>query len=383
MPAPGMGESPMRPGTVPRTPPVDTATASRPAESRATAPTVSAPAWRSWRLRLLMKTEGSQISTPWSRAKRDAPEPDRRTWRPSRITSMARSTGWRTSFKHATPPARSAAPSMTPASSSTSPSAFRQAPMPALRSGSSSLWRAAATPPASAPSPIPAPPRASARSTASPRCGPSAGGTGPPPPQLITRAEVDELRVLRQPGMHLTDPFEHLLRHPAVVRVTLRRGPQLAEVIDLAQVRAEVPAHAEGERHDVLRQRWPEVGQHAIVRRGGAVDRRRAPAVHPQLGETLRQGISQGGSQVLPVLGDHAVAVEVAVGGEVGDDLECALSVLEGARGPLAAIRAIREQTLEHPARARVQVLPPGVGIGKQGRRHHLSLGVWIVFEQA
>src|SRR5260370_31428751 len=51
MPAPGIGASPMRPGSLPLMPPVETATASLPSESRATAPTVSAPVSRCWRLR--------------------------------------------------------------------------------------------------------------------------------------------------------------------------------------------------------------------------------------------------------------------------------------------------------------------------------------------
>src|SRR6266568_7045404 len=182
MPAPGMGESPIRPGSLPLMPPVETATASLPSESRATAPTVSAPVSPCWRLRLLMKTDGSHISTPWSRAKREAPDPESSTWRPSRITSAARSTGWRTSFKHATPPARRAAPSITPASSSTSPSAFRQAPMPAFSMGSSSIWRTAAIAAIKAPLPIWAQPSSRARSTAAWRWERSAEGTGPAPP---------------------------------------------------------------------------------------------------------------------------------------------------------------------------------------------------------
>src|ERR1700730_14997968 len=358
MPAPGSGESPMRPGSFPLVPPVDTATASRPSESRATAPTVSAPACRCWRLRLLMKTEGSHISIPWSRAKREAPDPEISTGRPSRRTSTARSTGCRTSFRHATPPARSSAPSITPASSSTSPSALRDAPTPAFRRGSSSMWRTAATAAASAPSSIRIQPSSRARSTAACRDERSAAGTGPAPPWTMSAlaarlalspaggsdaalrrcagrgrtapgalpgrapacafhrsgarhwnasplcasprlihwtpyhpplwtsrvnamAPIDGLGVecaelfvqtaLGPPalqlvaGAHAGGPYgarqsrvplahqtEHLLGDPAIVGVPLRSRPQLAQVIDLAKIHAEVPAHPVGDGDDVL-----------------------------------------------------------------------------------------------------------------------------------
>ncbi len=145
----------------------------------------------SWRLRSVMKIEGSAISTPWSRAKREAPSAASRTYRPSSITARARSIGCLTSFKHAAPPARSSAPSMTPASSSTSPSLFRQAPMPALRRGSSSMCRTAATAAARAPPPMADQPTSRARSTADCRSSRSASGTGPAPPWTISAGRAN------------------------------------------------------------------------------------------------------------------------------------------------------------------------------------------------
>src|SRR5712692_267248 len=492
MPAPGMGESPIRPGSLPLMPPVETATTNRPSESRATAPTVSAPGSRCWRLRLLMKTDGSVISIPWSRAKREAPDPDSSTWRPSCITEAARSLGWRTSFKQATPPARSAAPSMTPASSSTSPSALRHAPMPALRRGSSSIWRTAATAAARAPSPIRAQPSSSARSTAAWRNGRSAAGTGPAPPwtmsaggarasvqagektrrsrprrscsrrsgtnstrrpalvrsidrlspnrrsgftrlavmrlsvprstwvsldsippsllirwtmlrhstlncgklfvkaalrpsplQLIARPHVDERRVFRQPGVHLADPPEHLLGDPPVVGVALRRGPQLAEVIELAQVDAEEPPHAKRKRNDVLCEGGSEVALEARVGIGGPLDGRYESLLHPELRQPGRHVIPNAGAEQLSVLGEHAVAVQVAVGGEVGDDLERVLRVLERPRRSLAAVGAIRQYGVQHLARVALQILPALIRIRKQRRGDHLSFGIDVMLDEA
>ena len=172
----------MRPGSFPVRPPVETATARCPSESRATAPTVSAPCNSSCRLRSVMKMEGSHISRPCSRANRDAPAAASKTCRPSSITATARSIGCRTSRRQAAPPARSPAPSMTPASSSTSPSLFSVAPMPALSSGSSSIWRTAATAATRAPPSILPQPASRARSTAAWRSAVSEAGMGPAPP---------------------------------------------------------------------------------------------------------------------------------------------------------------------------------------------------------
>src|SRR5919204_1110823 len=84
--------------------------------------------------------------------------------------------------------------------------------------------------------------------------------------QLVAGTEVDELGVSRQSRMHLLHAPEHLLGDPAVVRVALRRRPQLAEVIDLAQRCPEVPAQAEGERHGVLGQLGAEAALEQPVR---------------------------------------------------------------------------------------------------------------------
>src|SRR3989441_11261625 len=86
-----------------------------------------------------------------------------------------------------------------------------------------------------------------------------------PPLQLVSRAEVDETRVTRQPRVDLGDAAEHLLGDPAVVRVALRGGPQLAQVVDLAQVGPDVPADAKRERNDVLGQRPAQVAFQSAV----------------------------------------------------------------------------------------------------------------------
>ena len=59
--------------------------------------------------------------------------------------------------------------------------------------------------------------------------------------------------------MDLADLPEHLLGDPPVVGMALRRGPQLAQVIDLSEVDPEVPAHAVSQRDHVLGERRTEI----------------------------------------------------------------------------------------------------------------------------
>ena len=71
--------------------------------------------------------------------------------------------------------------------------------------------------------------------------------------------------------------------------MALRGGSQLTQVIDLAQVRAEVPADVERERNDVLGQGAAELALEAPVDLGGCFDRPRKIARHVQLDEARRE----------------------------------------------------------------------------------------------
>ena len=59
--------------------------------------------------------------------------------------------------------------------------------------------------------------------------------------------------------MNLGDLPEHLLGDPAIVGVALGRRPQLAQVVDLAQVHPKIPAEPECQGHHVLRKCWAGV----------------------------------------------------------------------------------------------------------------------------
>src|SRR5262249_28528274 len=296
---------------------------------------VSAGPRQRLRWRSVTNVAGSHVSTRRARANSDAPWPTRSTCRPSSITALARSTGWRTSRTAPTAPARSVVPSMSPASSSTSPSRFRLAPMPALSAGSSSRRRTAATTASSAPpSARASQPASRARSIAACREAYSSGCGAPAPPgpirrpmgrvlsvaylaaqlselavdaalrraafELVSRTEVHEARVRGKPGMHLAYSPEHLLRHLAVVGVALRPAAQLAQVVDLAEAGSEEPAKAERERDGILRQSRPQRLLQGCLGGGGVFHGLPEASVKAVVSQLRGEVVAQGRSQRLP-----------------------------------------------------------------------------------
>ncbi len=154
-----MGVSPTRPGRLYRVPPVDVHAATCPFASTATAPmvpifrrTLSAPSFfasscsscQRARWRAVISEAFATWEKPSSRANASAPGPHIRTCGLSSQTRRATRMGFLRVFTQATAPARSVVPSMQLASSSTSPSLVRAAPVPALKLGSSSSTTAAA-----------------------------------------------------------------------------------------------------------------------------------------------------------------------------------------------------------------------------------------------
>ncbi len=182
--------------------------------------------------------------------------------------------------------------------------------------------------------------------------------------------------------MDLADEAEHLLGDPPVIRVALGRRPELAQVVDLAKVEAEVPPDVEGEWHDVLCQARPGVALHPGVGRCRCLDRGSSPAVHPKLGQADWQVVAERSAEQLAVLSEHPMPVQVAVRGEVGDDLERVLGVLEGSRRALPAIATVAEHRFEEGGGIAFELLPACVRQREEGGGDHLALSVGIVLEQ-
>ena len=182
--------------------------------------------------------------------------------------------------------------------------------------------------------------------------------------------------------MHLGHPAEHLLGHPAVVGVALRRRPQLTQVIDLAEVGPEVPPNMEGQGDEVLGQGGTCVLLEPVVHVRGRLDGADETRLHPQVSQTGGRVVAERRAQQLAFLGEHAVAVEVSVGGEIGDDLELVLGVLQGPGDALAAVGPVGEQRVEHRGGIARLLLKRLVRIRKQRRRDDLSLGVPVVVDE-
>jgi len=136
-PAPISGVSPTRPGSLPNTPPVEVAAASRPSWSRTTHPTVpcasvpggwfdsSCPAW-------VNQAALSAIAASfWSAANRAAPSPASMTCGVQSMIARATATGLSNPCSAATEPARPVNPSIRQASSSYWPTVLGEAPRPA------------------------------------------------------------------------------------------------------------------------------------------------------------------------------------------------------------------------------------------------------------
>src|SRR5450759_4676364 len=168
--------------------------------------------------------------------------------------------------------------------------------------------------------------------------------------------------------MNFLDAAEHLLRHQTVIGVALRGGPELAQVVDLAQVRPEVPADAEGERHDVLGQRRAGVALQPRMDASGRLQGAGKAVCHPEVGQAWRKVEAERRAQQLAVLREHAVAMQVSIRAEVGDDLECVLGVLERPRRALAAVGPIAQQGLEDLRRVTALLLEARVGVWEQRR---------------
>ena len=89
------------------------------------------------------------------------------------------------------------------------------------------------------------------------------------------------------------------------------------------------------------------------MRRARRLDGRPEARFHAQVGHPRGHVVAQGRAEQLPLLSEHPVAVQIAVGGEVGHDLELVLGVLERPGDALAAVCPTLEHRLQH-----------GVGIG-------------------
>ena len=146
----------------------------------------------------------------------------------------------------------------------------------------------------------------------------------------------------------------HGVRDRAVAGVALAAGAQLDQVHRLAGVEVEHVADPVAEAERVGAALAQAGAREALVLGARALERargrgRRSPPRRPPPGRSApRSGVS-----ALPLDGEHPVALEVAEGAVVGDDLEAVAQRLEAAAGAVAAVGALADEVGEQLPRAR------------------------------
>ena len=200
---------------------------------------------------------------------------------------------------------------------------------------------------------------------------------------------IRERHRLRDRGV--TCPFRdqpvHPLADPPVRRVSLRGRSELDDVHRFPRVHPHVEADAVGHRDGVLRHGRRAPARKTVVQRGGVVHH--AAPVGRRAG--FRAGVGQGRvsvprRQILPVDGQHPVALQVPERAVVGHDVERVGRMLEGPAGAVPAVLPLPGAGPEHPdplfgrhaARHGQQTVERERGGGVEGRGHHLDLAFGV-----
>ena len=184
----------------------------------------------------------------------------------------------------------------------------------------------------------------------------------------------------------LGDEAPHGLADAPVRGVPLRRGAQLDHVHRLAGVEVHVEADAIGHGHGIGR----DVGQARAVER--VVHRRRlVHHAHPvggeaRLAELLRHHVAVARRQPLPFEREQPVALEIAEGAVVAEDVEAIAGALEGAAGLVAPVLSPADVGGEHlGALGRAELSRDGEELvvgqirdGVERGGHHLHLAVRV-----
>ena len=153
------------------------------------------------------------------------------------------------------------------------------------------------------------------------------------------------------------DPLVHRLGDGAVGRVALAAGAQLDQVHRLARVEVERVADPVGEAERVGRLlAQAGVERAARTRRGRSPAPARTPRRRPPPGPRSGTPAPRSGPEPLPLAGQHPVALQVAEGAVVGDDLEAVAQRLEAAAGAVAAVGAARRPSPPSSCRPLVAV---------------------------
>ena len=175
---------------------------------------------------------------------------------------------------------------------------------------------------------------------------------------------VDELHRRGDAGMDGGDLLVHRLGDGAVGRMALAAGAQLDQVHRLARVQVEDVADAEGEAERVGGELLEPGGGEPLVLVAGDFQGPLEFAADARFAHLLGDARAEVGAEPLPLHGQQAVALQVAEGAVVGDDLEAVAERLEAAAGAVAAVVALADDGGEHlAALVRAEPVDPGADL--------------------
>src|SRR5262249_9917195 len=149
---------------------------------------------------------------------------------------------------------------------------------------------------------------------------------------------VDEAHRVGDAGVDGRDALVHGLSDRAVSGVALPTGAELDQVHCLAGVEVERVADPVCEAEGVRRLLGEPGGDETLVLAAGDLQGALELVARSRFADLLWDSGPQVRAEALPLDGQHAVALEVAEGAVVGDDLKAVAQRLEAAAGAVAAV---------------------------------------------
>ena len=145
-------------------------------------------------------------------------------------------------------------------------------------------------------------------------------------------------------GVDRRDPLVHRLGDGTVGGVALAARAQLDQVHRLAGVEVERVADPVGEAERVGRVLAQAGVAQALVLAARHLQRPLELAADARLANLVGDPGAEIGAEPLPLAGQHPVALQIAEGAVVGDDLEAVAQRLEAAAGAVAPVGALAHQ---------------------------------------
>ncbi len=129
--------------------------------------------------------------------------------------------------------------------------------------------------------------------------------------------------------------------------MSLAAGTELDQLHRLARVEIEDEAQPVAEAQRIRRRAAQSAVDEALVLEPRKLQRAAVVIAAAGLVDLFGHACAQLGAERLPLHGQHPVALQVAEGAVVGDDLKPVAKRLEAAPGPMAAVVALAHQLVQ------------------------------------